>query len=130
MENCTVYDGLDWSSARAGVHCELSAGEGSVVDFSRAFDMQKLEKSAEFGCEHCPIIYGGVDCMINEGFAIKRSKMRRGRLILRFGHPLEVQLSDDAAAGATEVSAIRLEFFATSGASQMPRIHLRLGYKN
>jgi hypothetical protein len=117
MENCTVCDGLDWSSARAGVHWELSAGEGSVVDFSRAFDMQKLEKSAEFGCKYCSIISGSVEFMINEGFAITRSKMRRGRLILKFGHPLEVQLSDDAAAGATEVSTIRLEFFATSGVS-------------
>jgi hypothetical protein len=88
-----------------------------VVDFSRAFDMQKLEKSAEFGCKHCSIISGSVEFMINEGFAITRSKMRRGRLILKFGHPLEVQLSDDAAAGATEVSTIRLEFFATSGVS-------------
>jgi hypothetical protein len=26
------------------------------VEFSRAFDMQKLENSAKFGCQHCSII--------------------------------------------------------------------------
>lgn len=94
MEPCNVCLGLDRCANRDGRTWKIDVRDDLTFEYCLAFVSSELELSAKSGCPTCLIIWNGLKLMNRKLSHLNSSTPSRGRLLLRPGSPLELELTD------------------------------------